>query len=65
MATQPCSLGKRHKWEFVKNVVLTTHGIRTASISQRGLYRCECGARKHGQMDMNIRANDTAEHIGG
>ncbi len=61
MSTQPCSVGKRHKWEFVKNVILTTHGIRTASISQRGLYRCECGARKHGQMDMNMRTTETAQ----
>lgn len=60
MAIQPCSLGKQHSWQFVKNVVLTTHGIRTASISQRGLYRCECGARKHGEMNMNMRVSESA-----
>lgn len=55
-----CTLGKRHKWAFIKNVITTTHGIRTASISSRGLYRCACGARKHGEPDINFRQEGAA-----
>lgn len=46
---KPCTLGKRHSWAFVKNRIITTRGVRTASISQRGVYRCECGAVKLGE----------------
>lgn len=48
----PCSVGKKHKWQFVKNVIHTTFGARTASLSQRGIYRCECGERKSGPAGM-------------
>lgn len=61
MAIKPCTVGKRHTWKFVKNVIVTTHSARTASISQRGLYVCECGARKHGEMGMNMRTTETAQ----
>lgn len=44
-----CTIGKRHKWAFVKNVIMSTNGIRHATISERGIYRCECGVRKYGQ----------------
>ena len=47
---KPCTLGKRHRWQFVKNVIQVTNGVRTARVSQRGIYRCECGSRKYGEV---------------
>lgn len=44
-----CTLGKRHKWAFVKNITVMTKNGNTARISQRGAYRCECGATKNGE----------------
>ena len=46
---KPCTLGKRHRWQFVKNAIQVTNGVRTAKVSQRGIYRCECGSRKYGE----------------
>ena len=49
-----CTLGPRHKWAFVKNVQvrretmsLTSHQVH---LSQKGVYKCECGAKKHGDI---------------
>lgn len=50
---KPCTIGKRHRWTFVRNVVTRYQSGRTVRLSQRGLYRCECGAAKYGEMDMN------------
>ena len=46
---KPCTLGKRHRWQFVKNVVITRLNGRFGVISRRGLYRCECGQTKYGE----------------
>ena len=46
---KPCTLGKRHSWAFVKNVITKHQNGRTVHISERGAYRCECGARKLGE----------------
>lgn len=52
MSANPCSLGKRHKWEFVRNVTSSAITFRVvgsfARISKKGLYKCACGATKHG-----------------
>jgi hypothetical protein len=45
---KPCTLGKRHKWEFVHNQITETHGLTTVRISKRGVYRCACGVHKFG-----------------
>ncbi len=45
---KPCTLGKRHSWKFVRNVVTSYMSGRFGRISGRGLYRCECGAAKYG-----------------
>lgn len=50
---KPCTLAKRHRWTFLKNVVTSNQNGRTVSFHSRGLYRCECGARKYGTQDMN------------
>ena len=49
---KPCTLGKRHKWEFVKSITsqkvhLSAKGT-TVQLSMRGLYRCQCGEKKLG-----------------
>jgi hypothetical protein len=46
---KPCTLGKRHKWTHIKNVRFGSIGLRTASFSLKGLYRCECGEEKTGK----------------
>ncbi len=43
-----CTLGNRHKWEFIKNIQLHTYSKSSASICLKGLYKCGCGATKHG-----------------
>lgn len=49
---KPCTLGKRHKWEFVKSV--TSRKVRVSAqgtavrLSLRGLYQCQCGEKKLG-----------------
>lgn len=53
MTSKPCTLGKRHKWVWFKNVEtrsMTTHSIR---IARKSKYRCECGATKIGPLDPN------------
>lgn len=45
---KPCTLGKRHTWTFVRNVVTSHLSGRVGRITKRGLYRCECGAAKYG-----------------
>jgi hypothetical protein len=45
---KPCTLGKRHKWAFVNNVITQRLTGCTVHLSKRGVYRCECGQRKDG-----------------
>jgi len=45
-----CTLGSRHKWEYIKNVQVHTQTSRTFSISLKGLYKCACGQKKYGFM---------------
>lgn len=54
---KPCSLAKRHSWEFVRNRITKYINGRTVHLSQRGVYRCECGAKKLGdpQLDAPMR----------
>ncbi|WP_176461557.1 hypothetical protein [Pseudomonas aeruginosa] len=44
---KPCTLGKRHSWTFVRNVVTSHLSGRVGRITKRGLYRCECGNPGH------------------
>lgn len=50
---KPCDLGPRHKWTWVKNVTKSSVTGRTASFTSKGLYRCECGAKKLGAHNHN------------
>lgn len=45
---QKCTVGKRHKWEFVRNVHEAGFGCGRAYFSLKGLYKCKCGATKYG-----------------
>lgn len=49
-----CTIGKRHKWAWVKDKVVTSGGPSQYRISQRGIYRCECGARKYGEPKLEM-----------
>lgn len=49
--TKPCTLGPRHKWEFVRNKTFTTATLHTRTLSVRGVYKCACGAKKIGEMN--------------
>ena len=44
-----CTVGNRHKWEFLKNIKCTMMSGRSIRISLKGLYQCACGAKKHGE----------------
>ena len=55
-----CSLGKRHSWTFVRNVIISRINGRFGSISTRGLYRCTCGANKHGTAGVQIEASEVS-----
>lgn len=49
MAAKVCTVtGKRHKWAFVRNVSITRMSGNCGSSRLSGLYKCECGERKHG-----------------
>ncbi|WP_315080307.1 hypothetical protein [Acinetobacter guillouiae] len=54
-----CTLGPRHKWNFKKNVDVTTGSISATSsrlsFSKKGLYTCECGARKYGEYQHQVK----------
>ena len=57
MNAKACINGPRHKWKWVKNVNVgsmrfTVRGA-SGSFSLKGLYRCECGAERHGQFNPN------------
>ncbi len=53
--TKPCKNGPRHKWTWLKNVASSQVGGRGtyAYFTLRGLYRCECGAKKVGVPNHN------------
>ncbi|WP_428851168.1 hypothetical protein [Imbroritus primus] len=50
----PCTLGPKHKWEFVRNIRTGSVTIgpngSSAKLSVKGRYRCACGLRKLGPM---------------
>lgn len=46
--TKQCTVGTRHKWQFVKNTTNALAGGRGISFSLRGIYHCECGQKKLG-----------------
>lgn len=54
---KPCTLGKRHSWTFVHNITITRLNGNFGSISTRGLYRCSCGAKKHGSTGVHNEAS--------
>lgn len=50
---KPCSLFKRHKWVWARNLNVTTtrryaSGAASASITLKGRYLCACGETKLG-----------------
>lgn len=54
---KPCTVGPKHSWAFVRNVEVGSvtvgrHGS-VGRFSLKGLYRCQCGAVKHGNFDPN------------
>lgn len=55
-----CALGKRHSWTFVRNIIITRLNGNFGSISTRGLYRCTCGANKHGTAGVQIEASEVS-----
>ena len=45
---QKCTLGKRHKWVFVKHTSDLKGSKNSLSISKKSLYKCACGQEKIG-----------------
>lgn len=52
MKPRTCTLGKRHKWQFVRNVKFAQVSMQSTSLSIRGLYKCACGETKHGNPEI-------------
>ena len=44
-----CTMGKRHKWRHLFNKVFQSGAGNYVTVSLRGVYGCECGARKKGE----------------
>lgn len=65
--TKPCTIGPKHKWQWVKNVTIKkgTFGPcgSTMQVSLRGLYKCECGADRIGKD--NHSGPDLRQLVGG
>lgn len=53
-----CTKGKRHRWQFLKNVISSTVGHGWARVSKKGLYRCDCGEGKYGPV-----GHETSEQV--
>ena len=51
MASKPpkCTIGKTHKWQWVKNFTAGTLTATSGCFTKKGWYRCECGAEKEGK----------------
>lgn len=49
MKAKPCTVAKRHKWVFDKNVERRYATPTTVRISFKGRYKCECGAVIYGE----------------
>lgn len=49
---KPCTKGTRHKWTWVKDSTVKSIHIGAiggrATISRKGVYKCECGEVKYG-----------------
>lgn len=54
---KPCTLGPKHKWEFVKNFSSTKSVFNGrgsfATMTLRGYYKCLCGQDRIGQANSN------------
>lgn len=49
MSDKKCTVGKTHKWEWVKDVTLkTSPRPGYLKISAKGIFKCACGAAKYG-----------------
>lgn len=48
-----CTLGARHQWKWLKNATNSQVGGRGSSFSLRGVYRCDCGAKKVDSPNLN------------
>lgn len=51
---KPCTVGNRHKWVFLANRMVRREGLYTASLSKKGVYKCECGAKKYGEPSLDL-----------
>lgn len=48
MNSPACTNGRRHTWEWLKNVAVSRGGPRIFKTQLRGLYACKCGAHRLG-----------------
>lgn len=52
--TKPCTLGLRHKWDWIKNITVSSYaGGSVLRLSSKGRYACQCGATKIGPHNHN------------
>jgi len=55
-----CTKGIRHKWKHVRNKEYVSQGFNSMSMTVRGIYQCECGAKKVGEYQ-HVRATPSGE----
>lgn len=48
-----CTIGTRHKWDFIKNVQVKTQTMYTMSLTSKAKYKCACGVVKYGEHNPN------------
>lgn len=50
-----CSIGTKHKWEWLRNTDRVTAGHSTIRFSKQGIYKCACGCTKYGPYKASAR----------
>ena len=57
MSIKPCTIGPRHRWEWIKNIsvgsLVHTRRGTLGKFTLKGLYKCQCGHKKYGQPNHN------------
>lgn len=55
MKTKKCTLGIKHKWEFIENITNPSIIGSSATLTLCGKYRCACGEVKYGKYVMEYK----------
>ncbi len=65
MSTPKCTLGPRHKWEWITNTTRASVSATSIGVEYKGLYRCKCGATKYAEPNPNDPSNELGKVLDG